>query len=78
MRKTVILLMLFSLFVGAYAAVPIAEYRMDECGWSGTSGEVEDSQGFDNNGTITGGGVTTSAGGILCRAGSFSGDAVDI
>ncbi len=32
----------------------LAEYRFDECKYSGTSGEVLDTQGADNNGTITG------------------------
>ncbi len=57
---------------------PIAEYRMDECGWSGVPGEVEDSIGGDSNGTVTGGGADTTDSGMLCRAGIFSGDAVDI
>jgi len=58
--------------------LPIAEYRMDECHWSGAAGEVEDSIGEDNNGSVTGSGADTSKDGILCRTGNFIGAAIDI
>ncbi|MFA6144137.1 MAG: LamG-like jellyroll fold domain-containing protein [Sulfurimonas sp.] len=40
---------------------PIAEYRMDECSWNGTIGEVQDSSGNDIVGTAQNG-ATTDAG----------------
>ncbi len=57
---------------------PLADYRMDECVWSGAAREVGDSSGGDNNGTLTGSGAQTSVDGPLCRYGSFFGDAIDI
>ncbi|WP_457597963.1 LamG-like jellyroll fold domain-containing protein [Hydrogenimonas sp.] len=76
MRKIALVLTLFSLFAGAYAAVPLAEYRMDECGWSGAAGEVRDSSGGGYDGTAKNGATTqnaTLAGGGVCRVGDFTG-----
>ena len=50
----------------------VAEWRMDECGWDGTSGEVKDSGEHALNGTAQNGADTTGAGKI-CRAGGFDG-----
>ncbi len=57
---------------------PIAEYRMDECSWSGAAGEVLDSSGNGLNGTALNGASTIAA--KLCMGGSFDGldDAVRI
>ncbi|WP_456401341.1 hypothetical protein, partial [Hydrogenimonas sp.] len=76
MRKIALVLTLFSLFAGAYAAVPLAEYRMDECGWSGAAGEVRDSSGGGYDGMAKNGATTqnaTLAGGGVCRVGDFTG-----
>ncbi len=57
---------------------PIAEYRMDECSWSGAVGEVLDASGSGLNGTALNGASTLAA--KLCMGGSFDGidDAVRI
>ena len=59
-------------------ASPLAEWRMDECFWNGTTGEVKDSQST-NNGTAKGLNndsrvATTIENGILNRAGEFKGE----
>ena len=55
----------------------VAEWRMDEAGWNGTSGEIVDSSGNGNDGTAqTGGGdnsLPDTALGKVCRAGRFRG-----
>jgi len=54
--------------------VPIADYRMDECGWNGTTGEVKDSSGYNYDGTAQNGASTernVTAGGGLCHVGKF-------
>jgi Concanavalin A-like lectin/glucanases superfamily len=50
---------------------PLLWYRMDEASWNGTAGEVKDSGTAVLNGTALGG--ATTAAGVKCRAGSFSG-----
>jgi len=50
---------------------PKIDYRMDECFWNGTSGEVEDSSGNSYDGTAKNGANTDD--GKLCRAGVFDG-----
>jgi len=47
--------------------------HMDEPSWTGAPGEVKDDCGGDNAGTVVGAGLTTVAGGVHGRAGSFSG-----
>jgi hypothetical protein len=47
--------------------------HMDEAAWTGATGEVRDDCGGDNNGTALGG-ITTVAGGVRGRAGSFDGN----
>ena len=54
--------------------VPIADYRMDACGWNGTAGEVKDSSGYNYDGTAQNGASTeknVTAGGGLCHVGAF-------
>jgi hypothetical protein len=51
----------------------ILALHMDEPVWSGVTGEVKDDCGGDNPGTAVGAGLTTVAGGVRGRAGSFSG-----
>ena len=53
---------------------PIAEYRFDECKWTGASNEVEDSSGNGFNGTASDN-ITTSNG-KLCQSGDFSTDSI--
>jgi len=58
------------------AADPLAANRvlllhMDESAWNGTTGEVADSSGSNNNGTATN--ASTVAGGKFSRGGSFDG-----
>ena len=56
-------------------SIPITDYRLDECSWSGASGEVKDSIG-SNNATAMNGANTetnTSAGGGICHVGKFDG-----
>jgi MSHA biogenesis protein MshQ len=55
---------------------PIAEYRFDDCEWTGLTGEVTDETG-NADGTITGS-VTAGEQGLLCRGASFSGGAIDL
>jgi prepilin-type N-terminal cleavage/methylation domain-containing protein len=54
-----------------YSADLIAEWRMDECSWNGTSGEVTDTGTNGLNGTAVNG-LTTSAVGRICRAASVA------
>ncbi|WOE69722.1 LamG domain-containing protein [Hydrogenimonas thermophila] len=56
----------------ATSKVPIAYYKMDECYWDGTEGEVKDSSGNEHNGTAKYG-LNTDYG-HLCLAGEFDGD----
>ncbi|MBU1214096.1 MAG: LamG domain-containing protein, partial [Gammaproteobacteria bacterium] len=56
-------------------ATPVAEYRMDESSWNGTSGEVVDSIA-GNNGTAMGAATTTpslAVGQGICNVGMFDG-----
>ncbi|UZE98080.1 DUF6701 domain-containing protein [Alkalimarinus alittae] len=50
----------------------VLEFRMDETSWNGTTGEVIDSSGNNNNATAINSLTTTNAG-HLCRAGDFDG-----
>ena len=50
---------------------PVLWYRMDEGSWNGAAGQVMDSGTAGLNGTALGG--ATTAAGVKCRAGSFSG-----
>lgn len=50
---------------------PVGHWKMDEGSWNGTSGEVKDVSGNNNNGTATGG--PTTATGKVGRAGNFDG-----
>jgi len=50
---------------------PLVWYRMDEAAWTGAAGQVADSSGNGLNGTAQGG--ATTAAGVKCRAGSFTG-----
>ncbi len=60
--------------VGApYSAGLVAEWRMDECEWNGTEGEVKDSGDNALDGTAQGGADTLGSGKI-CRAGYFDGN----
>ncbi|MBW1645615.1 MAG: hypothetical protein JRJ56_04700, partial [Deltaproteobacteria bacterium] len=55
----------------------LAEYRLDECLWSGRAGEVRDSSGSGHHGTAKGSAATESslaAGGGLCRVGHLAGN----
>ncbi|MDZ7661486.1 LamG domain-containing protein [Thiohalophilus sp.] len=58
---------------------PVADYRLDEDAWNGTSGEVLDSSGNADHGTAANGADTLDPGRI-CRAGLFDGndDYVDV
>ena len=49
-----------------------AEWRMDECSWDGTAGEVQDSGGNSLDGTAKNGANTVGSGQI-CHAGYFDG-----
>lgn len=58
--------------------IPIAEYRMDECSWNGSAGEVRDSES-SNHGTskaLNGDSrvATTNGSGKVDRAGEFKGE----
>ena len=63
-----LLLFLFALHVKADTLV--VDYRMDECSWNGTVGEVKDSSGNNLNATAIK--TTTVDEGKLCRAGDFT------
>ena len=52
--------------MASHAAL-VAEYRFEETSYNGTAGEVIDSSGNGNHGTMVGG-VTSDAGGKVCRA----------
>lgn len=67
-----VLVCLFILLASTQAMPsPIAEWRMDELGWSGTAGEVVDSSGNGRHARAVNGAGTTA--GKLCRAGGFDG-----
>ncbi len=51
---------------------PIADWHLDECFWSGVSGEVIDSSGNNFNGTANGDAFTSQA--FLCYGGNFDGN----
>ena len=51
----------------------VAEWRMDECEWSGTENEVGDNSGNENNGTAKND-TNTSGEAVLCRSGNFNAD----
>jgi hypothetical protein len=50
----------------------VAAWYLDECEWTGASGEVADSSGNGNDGTVSGG--ATTGDGQVCRAGFFDGN----
>uniref|UniRef100_UPI00262EB97B LamG domain-containing protein n=1 Tax=Hydrogenimonas sp. TaxID=2231112 RepID=UPI00262EB97B len=50
---------------------PVADYRMDVCGFSGYQGEVEDSSGYEHNGTALNG--VSTASGALCMSAALDG-----
>ncbi|HIP52387.1 MAG TPA: LamG domain-containing protein, partial [Chromatiales bacterium] len=52
---------------------PYAEWRLDETGWTGAAGEVQDSSGNGHPATAKGGVGTVP--GKVCRGGDFKGDA---
>jgi len=52
---------------------PVAEYRMDECVWDGSDGDVKDSSGNGNDITSRGG-AHTAKGGVIEREGVFDGE----
>ncbi|WP_457593413.1 LamG-like jellyroll fold domain-containing protein, partial [Hydrogenimonas sp.] len=58
--------------------MPVGEWRLDECTWSGAAGEVTDSSGNGLNGTALNGASTLPA--RVCMGGSFDGldDAVRV
>ena len=62
-----------------YTAGMVAEWRLDECSWNGTTGEVKDSGQNALDGTAMGN-ATTIGSGKVCRAGYFdgSGDYVEV
>ncbi len=55
-----------------YTEGMVGEWRLDECAWDGTTGEVKDSGDNVLDGTAVNGADTTGAGKI-CRAGYFDG-----
>jgi len=59
------------------ACQPIAEWRMDECLWDGTTGEITDSTGNGHDGTSYAG-ANTDADAILCRSGLFDNSSGDV
>ncbi len=65
-------------FTTGAKADPVAFWHMDEASWNGTPDEVVDSSGNGNHGTAHGN-ATTTANGMVNRAGIFdgSGDYVD-
>jgi len=72
--------LLFLIIIALFAnSEPIAEYKMDECVWDGTAGEIKDSSldGIDNNGTIKGK-VLLIDKGKICNSRLFNGGAIDI
>ncbi len=56
----------------SFSQNPAAEWRMDECQWTGTAGEVVDTQGNGYDGTAVNGAST--AAGKLCNGGVFDGN----
>jgi hypothetical protein len=58
--------------LGALRTGCVVMEHMDEASWTTTAGDVRDDCGGDNNGTISGS-LTTVAGGVRGRAGSFDG-----
>jgi len=74
--KFILLIYLIIYASNVFSAVPIAEYCLDDCEWTGAVGEVKDETG-NANGTITGS-VTAGEQGLLCRGGTFSGGAIDL
>ncbi len=58
----------------ALCTAPRAEYRFDECSWSGTAGEVTDSGVNGYHGTSFNTSVTTTA--RFCRSGDFTANSI--
>ena len=54
-----------------YSVGLAAEWRMDECSWDGTDGEVQDSGGGSLNGKAIGG-ANTAGSGKVCSSASFT------
>ncbi len=52
------------------SVLPKAEYRMDECSWSGATNEVKDSSQNGYHGSVNGGADTAE--GKVCRGGDFT------
>jgi hypothetical protein len=80
--KTLLLWLFFLLLplkVFSFDNIPIANYRFDECYWDKTPNEVTDSNGFNNNGSLTPGGTAnTTPHGKLCYGAKLEGSAIDI
>lgn len=60
---------------------PILDYRMDECSWNGSSGEVKDSSGNGHTATAKNGADTesnTSIDGMICHVADFDGKYIEL
>jgi hypothetical protein len=61
------------LFIGNFVcAAPIAEYRMDECYWNGSTGEISDNSGNSYNGTAVDA-TTLSSDAMINNSGNLRG-----
>ncbi len=55
------------------ALIPEAEYRMDECSWSGLAGEVVDSTGNSHDASANNSATPSNANQLICSAANLTG-----
>ena len=75
--KNIFKIVLYVLPLMSYASTPIADYRMDECSWNGTAGEVVDQSGNYDAKVDIANSATTVDKHIINRSGAFNQGSTD-